>query len=57
MKQGVGRLIRSRDDKGSIVILDNRITKKIYGKKFLKVLPENIIEKSKEEILKMMEAE
>ena len=56
-KQGVGRLIRSRDDKGSIVILDNRITKKIYGKKFLKVLPENIIEKSKEEILKMMEAE
>ena len=56
-KQGVGRLIRSKDDKGSIIILDNRVIKKIYGKKFLKSLPKNIIEKSKKEILEMMELE
>ena len=56
-KQGVGRLIRSKEDKGSIVILDNRITKKIYGRKFLKSLPKNIVENSKEEILEMMGTE
>lgn len=38
-KQGIGRLIRSRDDKGIITILDIRVLKKIYGKIFLKSLP------------------
>ncbi|MBI5361520.1 MAG: DEAD/DEAH box helicase [Planctomycetes bacterium] len=40
LKQGFGRLIRSKTDKGIIVILDNRILTKGYGKKFLAVLPE-----------------
>ncbi|MBO8167573.1 MAG: DEAD/DEAH box helicase family protein [Thermoanaerobacteraceae bacterium] len=38
-KQGVGRLIRSRYDKGVIVVLDTRITSKSYGKYFLQSLP------------------
>lgn len=39
LKQGIGRLIRSKDDTGIIVILDNRILNKSYGKTFLKSLP------------------
>lgn len=38
-RQGVGRLIRTKSDKGVIIILDNRITRKAYGKAFLKALP------------------
>ncbi len=41
-KQGFGRLIRSEEDTGSIVVLDNRITQKDYGKAFLESLPEGI---------------
>lgn len=40
LRQGFGRLIRSRDDRGAVLILDNRIVKKNYGKRFLKSLPE-----------------
>jgi ATP-dependent DNA helicase DinG len=40
LKQGFGRLIRSRTDKGIVVILDSRITSKRYGKLFLDALPE-----------------
>ena len=32
LKQGIGRLIRSENDKGIVLILDNRLTKKRYGK-------------------------
>ena len=39
-KQGVGRLIRSRNDEGIICILDSRIIKKHYGRHFLSSLPE-----------------
>lgn len=38
-KQGFGRLIRSHQDKGSVVVLDSRISKKFYGKKFIASLP------------------
>ena len=38
-KQGVGRLIRSREDKGIITVLDIRVLRKTYGKIFLKSLP------------------
>ncbi len=38
-KQGVGRLIRSKTDRGKIVILDNRIVAKSYGGQFLASLP------------------
>ncbi|REK43429.1 MAG: helicase [Planctomycetota bacterium] len=39
-KQGFGRLIRSRDDQGMVVVLDPRIRTKPYGRAFLESLPE-----------------
>lgn len=39
LRQGVGRLIRSKNDKGMVVLLDNRIVTKPYGKAFIKALP------------------
>jgi ATP-dependent DNA helicase DinG len=38
-RQGVGRLIRTKTDTGIIVVLDNRILAKQYGKSFLEALP------------------
>ena len=38
-RQGVGRLIRTKSDSGIIVILDNRVVTKTYGRAFLKALP------------------
>lgn len=39
LKQGFGRLIRSRTDTGMVVILDPRIRTKPYGRTFLASLP------------------
>lgn len=39
MKQGFGRLIRSRDDHGVVLVLDGRIAKKSYGRYFVDSLP------------------
>ena len=39
-KQGIGRLIRKKNDKGIIVILDSRIITKHYGKMFINSIPE-----------------
>jgi len=39
-RQGFGRLIRSRDDRGAVLILDRRLTTKGYGKIFLRSLPD-----------------
>jgi ATP-dependent DNA helicase DinG len=39
-RQGVGRLIRTKSDSGIVVILDNRIVTKTYGRAFLEALPE-----------------
>ncbi|NLM97966.1 MAG: DEAD/DEAH box helicase [Halanaerobiaceae bacterium] len=40
-KQGFGRLIRSKKDRGVIICFDNRIITKQYGKFFLNSLPED----------------
>jgi ATP-dependent DNA helicase DinG len=40
LKQGVGRLIRSKSDTGAIVILDSRIANRYYGRIFLESLPD-----------------
>ncbi len=40
LKQGFGRLIRSRSDTGMVVILDPRLLTKGYGRTFLQALPE-----------------
>jgi ATP-dependent DNA helicase DinG len=39
LKQGFGRLIRSRNDRGVLVLLDNRISKQRYGQVFFDSLP------------------
>ncbi|MEX0907225.1 MAG: helicase C-terminal domain-containing protein [Gemmatimonadota bacterium] len=39
LKQGFGRLIRTRTDHGAIVILDARLLSKSYGRFFLESLP------------------
>jgi Rad3-related DNA helicase len=38
-RQGFGRLIRTRSDRGLFVMLDRRLLDKNYGKDFLKALP------------------
>ena len=40
LKQGFGRLIRSLNDRGLLVLLDNRILKKQYGRVFIQSLPQ-----------------
>jgi ATP-dependent DNA helicase DinG len=40
LKQGFGRLIRSRSDRGVLVLLDNRISKQRYGQVFFDSLPD-----------------
>lgn len=42
LKQGFGRLIRRRDDRGIVAILDGRIVTRTYGKIFLDTLPTNL---------------
>ena len=39
-RQGFGRLIRSKTDRGVVVVMDKRVTSKGYGKLFLESLPE-----------------
>jgi ATP-dependent DNA helicase DinG len=44
LRQGVGRLIRTRKDRGMVVILDNRILTKPYGRAFMASLPDCPVE-------------
>lgn len=39
MKQGIGRLIRSENDYGDVIIIDDRLISKNYGREILKSLP------------------
>ncbi|MFZ9692160.1 MAG: ATP-dependent DNA helicase, partial [Phycisphaerales bacterium] len=41
-KQGIGRLIRSREDRGQIAVLDPRIATKPYGRLFRAAIPEGV---------------
>jgi ATP-dependent DNA helicase DinG len=42
LKQGFGRLIRRRDDRGIVAVLDPRIVTKGYGRVFLATLPGDV---------------
>ncbi|MFH1150252.1 MAG: helicase C-terminal domain-containing protein [Actinomycetota bacterium] len=42
LKQGVGRLIRTRQDRGQVLLLDSRIHTKKYGQVLLRSLPEGL---------------
>ena len=39
LKQGVGRLIRSRADRGVVAILDSRLAHRSYGVRVIRALP------------------
>lgn len=57
LRQGFGRLIRSRTDRGAVLILDSRMVTKNYGARFRKSLPETAqqIAPLEEVLLKMEE--
>jgi ATP-dependent DNA helicase DinG len=38
-RQGFGRLIRTKTDRGMVVVLDSRILRKSYGRQFLASIP------------------
>src|SRR5437763_5095078 len=44
LRQGVGRLIRTKTDRGIVVILDNRIVTRPYGRAFMQALPKCPVE-------------
>lgn len=54
-RQGFGRLIRSHEDRGAVLILDRRIVTKAYGRKFIRSLPETeIVRGTSEDIFQGM---
>ena len=46
-RQGFGRLIRNKEDRGTVVIMDNRITARGYGKSFIRSIPPCTLQPSK----------
>jgi len=50
LKQGLGRLIRTRSDRGILCILDLRILTKSYGKMFRKSLYESPLHRDPQDI-------
>jgi ATP-dependent DNA helicase DinG len=55
LKQGIGRLIRSRTDRGVIAILDPRLRTKPYGRQFLQSLPRMRITSDVEDVERLFE--
>jgi ATP-dependent DNA helicase DinG len=56
LKQGFGRLIRSKTDRGILAILDNRIQRMQYGKIFLESLPKYQTTQDLAQVARFMEA-
>jgi ATP-dependent DNA helicase DinG len=54
LKQGFGRLIRARSDRGVLAILDNRIRRMQYGKIFLESLPAYSVTQELAELARFM---
>lgn len=55
-KQGVGRLIRSENDHGAVVVLDPRLVKKEYGKVLRNSIPmKNVVRVRKAEVSSLLE--
>ncbi|MGA9882674.1 MAG: ATP-dependent DNA helicase [Candidatus Acidiferrales bacterium] len=55
LKQGFGRLIRSKSDRGILSILDNRIRRMQYGKIFIESLPAYTVTQDLAEVARFME--
>ena len=54
LKQGFGRLIRSRSDRGVLSILDNRIQRMHYGRIFMESLPDYAVTRDIAEVERFM---
>ena len=50
LKQGLGRLLRSRSDRGVVSVLDPRLTLKRYGKIFLRSLPPYAVARERDQV-------
>ena len=50
LKQGLGRLIRGRADRGLLAVLDSRLVTKGYGRKFLNSLPYTRLTQNPDEV-------
>jgi ATP-dependent DNA helicase DinG len=55
LKQGFGRLIRTKTDRGILAILDNRIQRMQYGKIFIESLPNYKITQDLADVARFME--
>jgi len=56
LKQGFGRLIRTRTDRGVLAILDNRIQRMQYGKIFIESLPDYSLTRNIADVQRFMNA-
>ncbi len=54
LKQGAGRLIRSEDDYGVVVICDPRMVARSYGRVFLAALPPMSVTQDADEVLRFL---
>jgi ATP-dependent DNA helicase DinG len=54
LKQGFGRLIRTKTDRGVLALLDNRIQRMAYGKIFLESLPKYKVTSSLAEVSRFL---
>jgi ATP-dependent DNA helicase DinG len=55
LKQGFGRLIRTRTDRGVLAILDNRIQRMQYGRIFIESLPDYTLTRDLVEVRRFMQ--
>ncbi len=56
LRQGFGRLVRTRADRGLVAILDRRLVTKGYGRAFLSTLPRSALLRSIDEARRWWEA-
>ena len=54
LKQGLGRLIRSATDRGILAVLDSRLLRKQYGRRFLESLPPTRLVHDLDEVARFM---
>jgi ATP-dependent DNA helicase DinG len=57
LKQGLGRLIRSKTDRGVVAVLDSRLSTMAYGKRFIKSLPPYRLTQDRDQVAQFFEAE
>jgi ATP-dependent DNA helicase DinG len=57
LKQGFGRLIRAKTDRGVLVLLDNRLERMPYGKIFLESLPKYATTHDLRDVARFLEKE